>query len=97
MYSFYSPFNKILILKLNQNISSIIQKYLLSSEIGNKKLFDNNIKLLQNIRNLLFIDTLDDNFKPSFLKKPYVRINKTNIWIDEQNFKIYLNYYYERE
>jgi len=83
---------RILNLIFGKNITNIIQSYLLPCKIQNKNKFNNNIKLLNNIRNLLYIETIDDNFNPSFLKKPYIKVNGVNIWFDDNLFDKYLSF-----
>lgn len=76
--------------KINRNIASIIRTYLLPSKLYIKILFKNNIDLLNNTRNLLYIETLSNNLCPSFFKKSYIKINGTNIAFDDELFDLYL-------
>ena len=82
---------KKLIIIFGNDINSIIQKYLLSTKIENQKIFNNTITLLNNIRDLKYIDTLDNNIIPTCLKRPYIVINKNNITINYDKFQIYLD------
>lgn len=75
---------------LTKDISSIIHIYLLPSIIQSKIYFNNNIELLKNTRNLLYIETLNNNLNPLFFRKHYININGTNITYNNDLFDTYL-------
>jgi hypothetical protein len=88
-----SKFRKELIQVVGNDISSVIQKYLLSPFSN----FEYNIMLLKNIQRLWYIDLLDNNLKPSSLKKPYIKMEGTSIRYIAGIYDNYLRDLYREE
>lgn len=71
---------------LRKDLSNIVNSYLLPNNM--KTIFNQSLLLIENTKNLLYIETYNDNIRPHTFKSPIFSIIGSNITFKENFIEI---------